>query len=36
MQFKLRKTLLKKHPVHPDSLHAYNALLNKRTRDGNH
>ena len=36
MQFKLRKTLLKKQPVHPDSLHAYNALLNKRTRDGNH
>ena len=36
MQFKLRKTLLKKQPVHPDSFHAYNALLNKRTRDGNH
>ena len=36
MQFKLRKTLLKKQPVHPDSLHAYNALINKRTRDGNH
>ena len=30
MQFKLRKTLLKKQPVHPDSFHAYNALLNKR------
>ena len=36
MQFKLRKTLLKKQPVHPDSFHAYNALINKRTRDGNH
>ena len=35
MQFKLRKTLLKKQPVHPDSFHAYNALLDKRTRDGN-
>ena len=30
MQFKLRKTLLKKQPIHPDSFHAYNALLNKR------
>ena len=30
MQFKLRKTLLKKQQVHPDSFHAYNALLNKR------
>ena len=35
IQFKLRKTLLKKQPVHPDSFHAYNALLDKRTRDGN-
>ncbi len=34
MQFKLRKTLLKKQPVHPDSFHAYNALLDKRSRDG--
>ena len=33
MQFKLRKTLLKKQPVHPDSFHAYNALLNKRNRE---
>ena len=35
MQFKLRKTLLKKQPVHPDSFHAYNALLDKRTLDSN-
>ncbi len=35
MQFKLRKTLLKKQPVHPDSFHAYNALLDKRIRDDN-
>ncbi|HJO08245.1 MAG TPA: bis(5'-nucleosyl)-tetraphosphatase (symmetrical) YqeK [Verrucomicrobiota bacterium] len=35
MQFKLRKTMLKKQPVHPDSFHAYNALLNKRRRAGN-
>ena len=33
MQFKLRKTLLKKQPVHPDSFHAYNALLAKRTHE---
>ena len=34
MQFKLRKTLLKKQPVHPDSFHAYNAWVDKRSRDG--
>jgi predicted HD superfamily hydrolase involved in NAD metabolism len=33
MQFKLRKTLLKKQPVHPDSFHAYNAWVDKRRRD---
>ena len=33
MQFKLRKTLLKKQPVHPDSFHAYNAWVDKRSRD---
>ena len=35
MQFKLRKTLLKKQPVHPDSFHAYNAWVDKRKNDGN-
>ncbi len=35
MQFKLRKTLLKKQPVHPDSFHAYSALLDKLTLDSN-
>ena len=33
MQFKLRKTLLKKQPVHPDSFHAYNALVDKRIQN---
>jgi len=33
MQFKLRKTLLKKQPVHPNSFHAYNALIDKRNRE---
>ena len=33
MQFKLRKTLLKKLPVHPDSFHAYNALFDKQNRE---
>ncbi len=33
MQFKLRKTLLKKQPVHTDSFHAYNAWVDKRSRD---
>ena len=33
MQFKLRKTLLKKQPLHPDSFHAYNALIDKRNRE---
>ena len=33
MQFKLRKTLLMKRPVHPDSFHAYNALVDKRIQN---
>jgi len=33
MQFKLRKTLLKKQPVHPNSFHAYNTLIDKRNRE---
>lgn len=33
MQFKLRKTLLMKQPVHPDSFHAYNALVVKRIQN---
>ena len=34
MQFKLRKTLLKHQRVHPDSFHAYNALVDKRIHLG--
>tara|TARA_B100000446_G_scaffold177223_2_gene189826 strand:+ start:12 stop:608 length:597 start_codon:yes stop_codon:yes gene_type:complete len=34
MQFKLRKTLLKHQRVHPDSFHAYNALVDKRIHHG--
>ena len=34
MQIKLRKTLLKHQLVHPDSFHAYNALIEKRIENG--
>ena len=33
MQFKLRKTILKKQQLHPDSIHAYNNLLKNRSRN---